>query len=180
MSPGDEQRFRELYDRTYDRVWAFVLRRIPDGEAAEDVVAETFLAVWRRIADVPTDAVSADAWVFGTARRVLANTFRGSKRRGYLFDRIRQRPVDLNVDLFPTDESNNGVMQALGRIPRNQREILSLSIWEELETNQIARILGCSENAAAIRLTRARQALRKELESMTPQDTASDESGGEP
>ena len=55
MSRSDEQRFRELYDRTYDRVWAFVLRRTPDEEAAADVVSETFLVVWRRIRDVPTD-----------------------------------------------------------------------------------------------------------------------------
>ena len=55
MSRSDEQRFRELYDRTYDPVWAFVLRRTPDEEAAADVVSETFLAVWRRIRDVPTD-----------------------------------------------------------------------------------------------------------------------------
>src|SRR6202142_3344841 len=81
LSPSGEQRFRELYDRTYDRVWAFVLRRVPDEDAANDVVAETFLAVWRRIRDVPASPRSADAWVFGTARRMLANSWRGSRRR---------------------------------------------------------------------------------------------------
>ena len=127
MSPGNEQRFREIYDRTYNRVWAFALRRLPDEDAAADVVADTYLAVWRRIRDVPQDPRSADAWVFGAARRMAANWRRGTRRRGRLFDRIRQRPVDLFVDLSATNESNKSVMQALQKIRPADREILSLS-----------------------------------------------------
>jgi RNA polymerase sigma-70 factor (ECF subfamily) len=167
---SDEQRFRELYDRTYDRVWAFVLRRVPEEDAANDVVSETFLAVWRRIRDVPLDARSADAWVFGTARRMLANSWRGSKRRRGLFERIRQRPVDVFLDLSTADESDQRVLQALERLRPSDREILALAFWEELDTEQIARVLGCTKNAAAVRLTRARQAWRTAFE---------EESGGE-
>jgi RNA polymerase sigma-70 factor (ECF subfamily) len=164
LSRGDEQRFRELYDRTYNRVWAFVLRRVPDEDAAGDVVSETYLAVWRRIRDVPVDVRAADAWVFGTARRNLANTWRGSKRRRRLVDRVRQRPVDLVIDPAAADESDRSVMQALEKLRPTDREILSLAFWEELDTEQIARVLGCSKNAAAVRLTRARKALRSALE----------------
>jgi RNA polymerase sigma-70 factor (ECF subfamily) len=157
----DEQRFRELYDRTYDRVWAFVLRRVPDEDVAGDIVSETFLAVWRRIRDVPVNPQSADAWVFGTARRMLANSWRGSRRRVRLFDRVRQRPVDVILDFPDTDESNQRVLQALEQLRPADREILALAFWEELDSEQIARVLGCTKNAAAVRLTRARQALRK-------------------
>ena len=167
MSRGDdcdEQRFRELYDRTYDRVWAFVMRRVPDEELAGDVVSETFLAVWRRIRDVPVNTRSADAWVFGTARRMLANSWRGTRRRGRLFDRIRQRPVDVFLDLPGVDESNQRVLRALEQLRPAEREVLVLAFWEELDSEQIARVLGCTKNAAAVRLTRARQALRKAFE----------------
>lgn len=160
----DEERFRELYDRTYDRVWAFVLRRVPDEDAANDVVAETFLAVWRRIRDVPASPRSADAWVFGTARRMLANSWRGSRRRVRLFDRIRQRPVDLFLDRPGSDDSNQRVLHAMERLRPGDREILALAFWEDLDSEQIARVLGCTKNAAAIRLTRARQALARAFE----------------
>jgi len=183
LSRSDEQRFRELYDRTYDRVWAFVLRRLPDEEAAADVVAETFLAVWRRIRDVPQDPRMADAWVFGTARRMLANSWRGTRRRVRLSDRIRQRPVDVVVNLSSSDESNQAVMQALDTLKPAEREILSLAFWEELDTDQIARILGCTKNAAAVRLTRARKAWRASFEAMHTdgQDTGdrTDDEGGD-
>jgi len=160
----DEQRFREIYDRTYDRVWAFVLRRLPDEDAAGDVVSETFLAVWRRIRDVPTNTRSADAWVFGTARRMLANSRRGTQRRVRLFDRVRQRPVDVLIDLTSTDESNQRVLEALEHLRPKDREVLALAFWEELDSEQIARVLGCTKNAASVRLTRARQALRNAFE----------------
>lgn len=166
MSPGEEQRFRELYDRTYDRIWAFVLRRLPDEHAAKDAVAETFLAIWRRMPDVPDDARLADAWVFATARRVLANTRRGTTRRMGLFNALRQRPVDVVVDYSTGEESNTQVLQALEQLRPAQREILSLAFWEELDVEQIAQALGCSKNAAAIRLTRARQALETAFESL--------------
>ena len=172
MSSAEEQRFRELYDRTYDRVWAFVLRRLPGEDAAQDAVAETFLAVWRRMPDVPDDAPAADAWVFGTARRILANTRRGTSRRIGLFQVLRQRPVDVVVDISVGEESNIQVLRAMERLRPAQREILSLAFWEDLDTAQIAQVLGCSKNAAAVRLTRARQALEAVFESQ-----ASDGSG---
>ena len=179
MSPGDEQRFRELYDRTYDRVWAFVLRRVPDDDAAGDVVSETFLAVWRRIRDVPPDERGADAWVFGTARRVLANSRRGRKRRLRLFDRLGQRPVDLHIDVSGVDDANQAVIKALQRIHPSQREILALAFWDELNTDQIALVLGCSKNAAAVRLTRARKAWQAAYESGPPNEPSAAEGGGE-
>ena len=160
----DEQRFRALYDRTYDRLWAFVLRRVPDEDAVGDVVSDTFLVVWRRIRDVPVDPRAADAWVFGTARRVLANSLRGRRRRGRLLDRIRQRPVDLFLNISDTDASNQRVLRAMEKLRAGDREILALAFWEDLDNEQIARVLGCTKNAAAVRLTRARQALRKSFD----------------
>lgn len=168
-----------LYDRTYDRVWAFVLRRVPNEDAAGDVVAETFLTVWRRISDVPNDERGADAWVFGTARRMSANSRRGTKRRLRLFDRLGQRPVDLLVDVSGAKEANESVMKALERIPPSQREILALAFWDDLDTDQIARVLGCSKNAAAVRLSRARKAWQAAYESGPPNEPNAEEGGGE-
>jgi RNA polymerase sigma-70 factor, ECF subfamily len=168
LSPGDEQRFRELYDRTYDRLWAFVLRRIPAEDVVADVVSETYLAVWRRMPDVPAAPAESEAWVFSTARKVLSNHRRGTERRVRLFDRIRQRPVDLFVDIPGPENSNQAVMRALEQLRPADREILALAFWDEFDIEQIGHILGCSKNAAAIRLTRARQAFGRAMEAIAP------------
>jgi len=152
-----EARFRALYDRTYDRLFAFVLRRLPSEHEAKDVVGETYMAVWRRIRDVPREPDEADAWVFGTARRVLANHWRSLSRR----DRLSQR---LELAHAPRDRGEDDdfelLTSALDRVRDGEREVLQLAVWDEFSHAEIGRILGCSENAVAIRLHRARTALR--------------------
>lgn len=178
MAGSDQQRFRELYDRTYNRVYAFVLRRIAD-EAAADVVADTYLAVWRRIRDLPTDTRMADAWVFKTAYRVLANSRRGNKRRAALVDRLRQRPVDLLLNVHTTTDTDTELNRALTSLRPEQREIIAFRYWDDLDTDQIARIMGCSKNAAAVRLSRAQHALRAALEASHADPVESGDEGGE-
>jgi RNA polymerase sigma-70 factor (ECF subfamily) len=56
------------------------------------------------------------------------------------------------------------LMAALGRLSAGDREALLLCYWEELEPGQMARALGCSRAAAAVRLHRARRRLARELE----------------
>lgn len=153
-----EQDFEELYDRTYDRVWSFVMRRIASEHEARDVVADTYLHVWRRMRDVPDDPVLADAWVFGTARRAIANHRRGEARRIRLVGRLPSaQPVDADFDVG----GDEAVVRALRNLAPKHREVLELALWDELTHAQIARVLGCSENAVAIRLHRARAALRR-------------------
>ena len=178
MAGSDEQRFRELYDRTYNRVYAFVLRRVIE-DVALDVVSDTYLAVWRRIRDVPTEARMADAWVFKTAYRVLANSRRGIERRTALVERIRQRPVDLVLNIHTTSDSDTALSRALEQLRPEQREIIAFKYWDDLDTDQIARIMGCSKNAAAVRLTRAQQALRAAFEA-SPTERDDNGEGGEP
>ena len=179
MAGSDQQRFRELYDRTYNKIFAFVLRRTSE-DAASDVVAETYLVVWRRLRDVPHDSRMADAWVFRTAYRVLANTHRGNRRRTALVDRMfRQRRVDDRTDTSGAMEGETPLELALERLRPKDREILLFRYWDELDSDQIARIMGCSKDAAAIRLTRAQQALRDAFEASSTKSDGNGDGGGE-
>jgi RNA polymerase sigma-70 factor (ECF subfamily) len=178
LSGSDQEDFRELYDRTYNRVYAFVLRRVSE-EVASDVVSDTYLAVWRRIRDVPTDTRKADAWVFKTAYRVLANSRRGIKRRTALALRIQQRHVDVLINEHTTNTADTALNRALMRLRPDQREILAFRYWDDLDTDQIAQIMRCSKNAAAVRLSRAQRALRAALEASPTERDDNGDGGGE-
>jgi DNA-directed RNA polymerase specialized sigma24 family protein len=78
VEPAD--RFTALYRAHYAAVLRYACRRA-DLEVARDVVAETFLVAWRRIASVAEGAAQALPWLYGVARLVLANSDR-SRRRG--------------------------------------------------------------------------------------------------
>jgi len=151
-----EQRYEELFNACYQPLHAFARRRLPQAEA-EDLVAEVLTTAWRRLDDVPHDATLP--WLYGVAHRTLANQRRSSDRRRRLLRRIA---LSQPVAAAATSESHP-ILDALERLERKDRDILRLAAWEGLTAREIAVVLECTPNAAALRLSRARQKLRAEL-----------------
>lgn len=163
MGPLDERRrrFEEIYAACHDPVLGYVMRRTEDGHDAADVLAETFLIAWRRLDDVPARD-RARPWLYGVARRVLANHRRGERRRTALGDRLR---TELQAAVQPAEhhDASSAVAAAFRSLSDDDRELLSLVGWEGLDAGQIATVLGCSRNAVRIRLHRARKRFAREL-----------------
>lgn len=158
-----ETRFRKLYADHGREILAYALRRVGDPEDAADVLAETFLVAWRRSAEVPAGP-EARLWLYGVARRTLANQRRGELRRARLNERLRAELVDAVGEWPPSGESAGETVAALDRLDPGDRELLRLTAWEELSPSQLATVLGVSAVAARSRLHRARRRLRRELE----------------
>ena len=150
-------RFQEIYDATYPRIMAYTHRRARDREDALDAVSETFTVVWRRLDDVPADE-RAVPWVYGVARRVLANQYRSLGRRAQLVHRVRDDLSSERADL-----SFDAVHTALDALKDVDREILTLSAWDDLDNGEIAEVLGTSPKNVAVRLHRARKRLGRQL-----------------
>lgn len=137
-------------------------RRRTDGTTAEDVVADTLLVLWRRLDDVPADGELP--WCYAVARRCLANAERSRHRHRRLTERIARldppaRPVAYDVE--PPDPA---LHRALLRLRPDDRELLRLWAWEDLEPREIAAALGITPNAVSIRLHRAKARLAAELD----------------
>jgi RNA polymerase sigma-70 factor (ECF subfamily) len=162
-----EARFRKLYADHGREILAYALRRVHDPEDAADVLAETFLVAWRRSADIPAGP-QARLWLYGVARRTLANHRRGELRRTRLNERLRAELDDAISDWAPPDDGAGEALAALGRLDPRDRELLRLTAWEELSPRQAATVLGLSAVAARSRLHRARRRLRRELENSGP------------
>lgn len=160
-SDARRQRFETVYAANHGPVLGYVLRRTGNPDDAADVIAETFLTAWRRLDDMPAGD-AARLWLYGVARRVLANHHRGERRRSALADRLR---ADLAAAPPPPQFTGElaGIAQAFRRLPEADRELLALAGWEGLDAGQIAVTLGCSRNAARIRLHRARRRIAAEL-----------------
>lgn len=161
--PSAEARFEELYDRHYGDILRYVLRRIVEPDRAADAVADTFLTAWRRIDDVPPGP-EARPWLFGVARRAMANQRRGDRRRSALVERLGAELSTISV-VRPTtpDGSLSEVGTVFRTLPDTDREVLSLVAWERLGTRELALALECSHTAARLRLHRARRRFAREL-----------------
>lgn len=155
--------FGRLYREHGRAILAYALRRAGDPEDAADVVAETFLIAWRRLGDVPSGD-RARLWLYGVARRVLANRHRAERRRTRLGERLAESlRTELATHDAPRGEAAE-TLRAMGKLSQEDRELLLLVSWEELSPGEAARVLGISSLAARSRLHRARRRLRALLE----------------
>jgi RNA polymerase sigma-70 factor (ECF subfamily) len=119
------------------------------------VVAETMLIAWRRLDDIPVDQRRIP-WMYGVARRVLANHYRSTDRRRRLASRIEPEPVAGHGEF-------DVVHEALDGLRLDEREILTLAAWDDLDNDEIAVVLSITPGAVAVRLHRARARLAREL-----------------
>ncbi|MGN9812673.1 RNA polymerase sigma factor [Micromonospora sp. BQ11] len=162
MSSGTEHedRFRRVYAANFAPLLAYATRRVEQPEDAADVVAEAFLVAWRRSRDMPPEE-EARLWLYGVARRVLANHHRGGVRRERLGERLRQRLRGaVAVDPGREVPERLTVQAALARLGELDREVLMLTFWEGLEPREAAAVLRVNPAVVRTRLSRARARLR--------------------
>jgi RNA polymerase sigma factor (sigma-70 family) len=131
VSAAQRRRFDEIYAENHQQVLGYLLRRTENTDDAADVFAETFLIAWRRLDDLPPGQ-QARMWLYGTARRTLANHRRGERRRLALADRLR---ADLARGYQPHQPEGDAaeIAAAFRRLPEPDRELLALVAWEGLD-----------------------------------------------
>jgi RNA polymerase sigma-70 factor (ECF subfamily) len=163
VSPDISRRSRfELVAReVFEPLQRYLLRRA-HRDMVDDVLSEVMLVIWRRIDEVPTGA--ALPWSYGVARRILANHRRSERRHLRLVDRLdAERPTSA-----PGAEDSSAIgpelEEAISRLSRDDRELIHLWAWEQLEPREIAVVLGSNPNAVSLRLTRVKKKLLFELD----------------
>jgi RNA polymerase sigma factor (sigma-70 family) len=146
---------------------AYALRHV-DHATAQDVLSETFLVAWRRLAKIPDDPLP---WLLVVARNTIHNQRRSGTRRAQLateLERLRQvaEPAAA-ADVLATERAS--MLAALASLTAKEREALLLIAWDGLSPQQAAKVAGCSGPAFHVRLFRARARLQTQLESTDTQ-----------
>ncbi|SEG93070.1 RNA polymerase sigma-70 factor, ECF subfamily [Nonomuraea solani] len=162
MGDDPEGRFEEIYASSYRPLLGYALRRCPDPDDAADVVAETFLVAWRRVTEVP-EGDEARLWLFGVARKVLANQRRGERRHEQRTAALREQLAASPLVARPPGDDLSQMGRVFRALPEDDRELLALVAWERLDPGQIAKVLGISRNAVRVRLYRARRRFARGL-----------------
>ncbi len=160
---GPEAVVTRLYECYAPDVAAYALRRASGVDAA-DVVADTFLVAWRRHDEIPGEPATLP-WLYGVARRVLANQRRSRERRSRLHDRLRAEFVehaarDAHVE---EDDRFQRVAAALESLSDDDAELLRLIAWEGLTPTDLATAMRLEPAAVRERIHRARGRLRRRL-----------------
>jgi RNA polymerase sigma-70 factor (ECF subfamily) len=162
-----ERRFSALFQQTYGALRRYAHHRGLSGADADDLVADVFTVAWRKLAVVPSD--DPLPWLFAVARNHWRNHMRKTARERALVLRLAPDPDVPEPEI--ADISASAIHAALAKLSDNDREILTLIAWDDLEPHQAAIVLGCSASAARVRLHRARNRLAAELETLGPHAT---------
>lgn len=175
IGQNGEREFRDLFARTSLRVRAYV-RRHCDESDCDDILSEVYLVAWRRFRELPDDPLP---WLLGTARRVLANHWRGRARR----ERADAELAALARFAGEPDVAGQAIdrttmVAALAELDPDDREVLLLVGWDGQDGAGVAQVLGCSPGAARMRLVRARRRLEELLGREQDEQVASDLWGG--
>lgn len=169
---GNGESFAGLFDRHRDRVFRSVLRIAQTREQAEDIVAVTFLELWRLRERVRLVDDSVLPWLLVTAFNVARNSSRAERRyRRFLAALpIADHATDaseLALDRIEGLQAERRAIASLRALPRAEAEILALVGVDELSLREAARVLGITDEAAKKRMTRARRRAREAL-AITP------------
>ena len=160
---SDEDRFRDLHAHTRHDLLAFVTRRAATPEDAADILAETYLIAWREL-DVIPRGDHARLWLFGVARNLLLKTARQTRVRGTLSERLAtELRSSATADGSEEDPRLGRLRAALDELSDQDREILTLTAWEQLTPREIAAVTKTPANTVRVRLYRARKRLNQQL-----------------
>jgi RNA polymerase sigma-70 factor (ECF subfamily) len=161
--PGkrDEGWFTRIYAAEYPYIVRYGQRRLADADASVELAQDVFVIAWRRRSEVPDRSLP---WLYGVARRLLANQWRARRAAARLV------PI-IDADLLGTTGSSAAdatvgvadLQAALVTLNDLDQEILRLVGWEELTVSEAAQVLGCSRSSAAVRLHRARKRLTEAM-----------------
>jgi RNA polymerase sigma-70 factor (ECF subfamily) len=157
------RRFDALFTSYGSDIVAYCRWRTASRSDAQDAAADVFLTAWRRLDELPAGD-AARIWLYATARRVLANQRRATRRRIALADRIAQEGAVAAAE--PASDKHALVHEALYRLPVRDREVLLLAEWEGLSPSEIAAVVGCLTVTARGRLHRARRRFRVVFEEL--------------
>jgi RNA polymerase sigma-70 factor, ECF subfamily len=187
LARGDTAALAELYDRHSDAIYRAAFRRLGDRSLAEEVLQDTYLALWNRAELYDPTAGSLIAWLSTIARNRAVDRLRALGRRPAAIplsavvpvedsdDRTMERALRsgelLGVGTPPRDpedaaedhELRDEVRDAIDGIPESERQVLQLAYYEELTQTEIAARLGWPLGTVKTRTRRALLRLRAAL-----------------
>ena len=170
----DPEHFATLFLRHAPQIQRYVVRRI-GIDAAEDVVAETFLAAFRQRASYRLDRPEALPWLYGIATNLIGRHRRTELSQLRLLARTGADPVTApftaDVDAAVSASSARArIGSALARLPASHRDALLLVAWGGLSYQEVAAATGAPLGTVQSRISRARRKLRLSLADLAAED----------
>ncbi len=168
MMAGDEAALSTLYDRYSAMLFGMLMRILRDQQAAEEVLQDLFLQLWRNAAQFDAGRGSLPAWLMVIGRNRAISRLRGRRDREVLEeeegDYANTFASSQNIeDETVRAELARNVSAALGQLPAEQRQAVELAYFEGMTQSEIANRTGTPLGTVKTRVRTAMQTLRQIL-----------------
>jgi len=161
-SVEDPELFGIFYDRHVSALLSFFYRRTASGQLAADLTAETFAEAFLSRGRDRNTGAPARAWLLGIARHELSRSIRrqqadsrARKRLGVARTLVEDPDLERIEELADIRPLRSAIQEAVRRLPPTLSSAVILRVANDLPYPEVARRLGCSENAARVRVSRA-------------------------
>jgi RNA polymerase sigma-70 factor (ECF subfamily) len=172
LSRHEPEHFTVLFRRHAPHIQRYVVHRLGQ-DAADDIVAETFLLAFRQRDSYDQTRADARPWLYGIAtnligrhRRAEIRMYRALARTG--IDPVMESFTDTVDDRVSANTASRRLAAALARLPAELRDTLLLVAWGDLSYEEVATALGVPIGTVRSRVSRARNKLRRTLGNTNP------------
>ncbi len=160
---NDARAFAGIYDRYFEQIFNFILRRTDDEVLTDDLTSQTFLKALQSLKKYEFRGLPFSAWLYRIASNEV-NKHYNRKKRKRVFSLEEERLFEIietdNNDP-ELDEQISTLISTLNDLPTDVMEVLELRFFEERSFKEISFILNISESGAKMRLYRAIDKLKK-------------------
>jgi RNA polymerase sigma-70 factor (ECF subfamily) len=155
----DPGRFGELYELNFDRVYAFVVRRVRERQVAEDLTSDVFHKALAALPRFDWRGIPFSAWLIRIATNVVTDQWKRSAKEE-LMEEPPEQSTHADFDEF---EERARLFQLVGTLPIDQGRVIRMRFAEEKSIREIAQQLKRSEGAIKQLQFRGLEALRQKL-----------------
>lgn len=155
----DPSRFADLYEEHFERIYAYVLRRVCDRAEAQDITADVFQQALANLHRFQWRGAPFAAWLYRIAANAIADHFQRRSRQS-----SSPPPLESSSDEdYEEVERRAALFRSVGRLPPDQRRVIVMRFAEEKSIREIAQELGRSEGAVKQLQWRGLQSLRAQM-----------------
>lgn len=153
----DPSRFAELYEDNFERVYAFVVRRLRDRHDAQDVTAEVFQQALANLQRFEWRGVPFSAWLYRIAANAVVDHLKKSSRE------VAMAADPVAAPELDRVEERAALFRSVDRLPADQRRVIVMRFAEGKSIREVAQEIGRSEGAVKQLQWRGLQALRAQM-----------------
>jgi RNA polymerase sigma-70 factor (ECF subfamily) len=160
----DPARFAELYENNFERVYAYVVRRVGDRAETEDLTSEVFHHALANLRRFEWRGIPFAAWLFRIAANLISDRWQRSNREQVEDEPGQIESAQAKASEFEEVERRAMLFRLVDTLPTEQRRVVVLRFVQEKSIKEVAREIRKTEGAVKQLQFRALSSLRARLE----------------